>query len=106
MDSLERSSDALPTLECAAQDASKEAYASLGDETLAEGPPKPDKVVGEAPSFEAVAGLLLSARQFNLAIGGPCRPSGPNRLVLNLSVKPMKWDHSPMDTSIPGPDST
>ena len=39
MDSLDRDFDALPPLEGAAQDASKEAYASLEDGALAKRPP-------------------------------------------------------------------
>ena len=49
-DSLERASNALPIVEgVIAQDASREACASLEDGTLAGRPPNTDKVVGEAP---------------------------------------------------------
>ena len=58
----------------------------------------------EAPSIETIVGLLLSTRHFSLAIDSPHKPRGPDRLVLNSPVKPMKWDHPPTDTSVPGPD--
>ena len=77
----------------------------MGDRAPVEVPPRVDKVVGEAPFAEAVVGPLLSARQFNLVIGGPHRPRGLDRLVLNSPVKPMKWDHPPTEVSLPGPDS-
>ena len=51
MDSQERASDALLTLEGAAQEAPKESCASLEDKVLDEGPPDADRVVGEAPFF-------------------------------------------------------
>ena len=54
--------DALPALEGAAQDASKEACASLEDGTPAERPPSADKVVGEAPSAKIVIGPSLLAK--------------------------------------------
>ena len=54
------------------------------------GCPSADNIAGKAPSVETVVVPLLSARQFNLAIGGPSKPRGPNRLVLNSPVKSMK----------------
>ena len=62
MDSLERASDVLPTLEGAGQDASKEACAPLEEGIPVEGPPSAGKVVGEATSAETAVGPLLSAR--------------------------------------------
>ena len=59
LDSPERASDALPTLEATAQDASREACASLEDGILAGGPPNVDKVVGEAPFVETAIGPPL-----------------------------------------------
>ena len=59
LDSPERASDAFPTLEATAQDASREACASLQDGILAGGPPNANKVVGEAPFVETVIGPLL-----------------------------------------------
>ena len=90
MDSPDQSSKALLALEGAAQDASREACVSLEDGVPAWGPTSDDNVVGEAPSVETIVGPLLSARQFNLAIGSLRRPRGPDKLVLNSSVKPMK----------------
>ena len=83
----------------------KEACASLESELLAGGPPSVDNVVGEAPFVETVVVPLVSTRQFNLLIGGPRRPRGHDRLVLKLLVKPMKWDHPPMDASASGSDA-
>ena len=40
------------------------------------GPPNADDVVGEAHSTETAVGLPLSARRFNLAIGGPPQAEG------------------------------
>ena len=105
MDSLERAFDAFPTLEGVAQDASKEACAPLEERIPTGGPPSTSNVMGETPSIETTVAPFLFARKFNLVIGGPRRPRGPNRLVLNSPVKPMKWDHPPADTFVPGPDS-
>ena len=58
--------------------------------------------MGEAPSIETTVGLPLLARQFNLAIAGPRRPRGPDRLVLNSPVKLMNWDHLSADIFVPG----
>ena len=71
---------------------------------LAEGPPNTNKIMGEAPSVETVVVSLLSARQFNLAIGGPRKPKSLNMLVMNLPVKQMKLDHHPADVLALGPD--
>ena len=76
----------------------------MEDGISARGPPRANNVVGKAPSIETVVVSLLSTRQFNLAIGSPRRPRGPNRLVLNSSVKPIKWDHPPMDSTALGLD--
>ena len=83
----------------------KEVCASLEDGILVKGPPSVDNVVGKAPFAETAVGPLLSARQFNFAIGGPRRPRVFKRLVLNSSVKSMKWDHSLADASVPGLDA-
>ena len=105
MESLERASGALLALEGASQDASQKACASLENEILVRGPPSVDNVVGEAPFVETVVVPLLSARQFNLAISGPHRPRGLDRLVLNSLIKPMKWDHPPTDMTASGPNA-
>ena len=62
LESPERASDALLALGGTAQDASKEACASLEDGIPVGGPPSTDKVVGEAPSIETVVSLPLQAR--------------------------------------------
>ena len=69
--SLERAFDALPALEGAAQDTSREAYVSLEDGTPAGGPLSADKVMGEAPFIEIVVGSPPSARRSNLVIVAP-----------------------------------
>ena len=84
----------------------REACASLEDGILAGGPPKADKVVGEAPYVETVVSLSLPARRSNLVIVGLRRPRGLDKLVLDSCVKPMKWDHPSADTSVPSPDAT
>ena len=66
---------------------------------IVEEPPKVDNVVGEAPFVERVVVPSFSARQFNLVIGGLDRPRGPDKLVLNSPVKPMKWDHPLKDAT-------
>ena len=68
------------------------------------GPPSTDKVVSEAPFAKTVVGPPLSARWSDLVITGLYRPRGPDKLVLNSCVKPMKWDHLSVDTYVPGPD--
>ena len=70
LDSPERASDALPALEDATQDASKEACASLKDGIPARGLPSADKVVAEAPSVETTVGHPLPAKRSDLIIGG------------------------------------
>ena len=90
VDPPERALDALPTLEGTAQGVPGEACALLEDDISVGGPSSADNVVGEAPSTETTIVSLFSVRQFNLAIGGPRMPRGPDRLVLNSSVKPMK----------------
>ena len=59
MDSPERALDALPTLEGATQDASKEACASLEDGAPTGGPPNADQAVSEAPATERTIGPPL-----------------------------------------------
>ena len=61
--------------------------------------------MSENPYVETNVVPLLFVRQFNLAIGGPRRPRGLKRLMLNSSVKPMKWDHPPADVSTSGLDA-
>ena len=48
VDSPKRSFDALPALECASQDASREACASLEDEVPSGGLPNADRAISEA----------------------------------------------------------
>ena len=51
--------------------------------------------------METVIGSSLPTRWSNL----PRRPRGPDRLVLNSPIQPMKWDHPLTDTFVPGPDA-
>ena len=62
-DSPKRAFDALLALEGFAQDASREACASLKDGTLAKRPTNADKVVGKAPFVETVVSSSLPARR-------------------------------------------
>ena len=55
VDSPKQAFDSLPVLEGAAQDASKEACASLENGAPTEGPPNADQVVREAPSVEMMS---------------------------------------------------
>ena len=71
VDSPKKAPGALLTLEGIAQGVPREARASLDDEISAGGPPIADNIMGEAPSIETTIVSLLSARQFNLAVGGP-----------------------------------
>ena len=73
----------------------------LENGVLAEGPRNADRVVREAPS-EVAVGPLFPARLTN---AGLHRPRGPNRLVLNSLVNPMKWDQPSEETSV-GLEST
>ena len=82
VDSPERASDALPALEGASQDASKETYALLEDVVPTGGSPNADGVMGEVAS-EIAVGLSFLAR---LANAGPCRPRMSNQLVLGSYV--------------------
>ena len=59
VDSPKRASDSLPVLEGAAQDASKEACASLENGAPIEGPHNADQVIHEAPSAETAIGPPL-----------------------------------------------
>ena len=54
--------NALPALEGAAQNTSKEACVSLEDGALARGPPNTDQAVSEAPTAETTICFLLQAR--------------------------------------------
>ena len=67
MDSPERASNALPTLEGVAQDTSREDCASLEDGAQVGGPPNADQVVSEASSAETTVGSPLQARRSSLA---------------------------------------
>ena len=78
----------------------------MEDRIPAGGPPKANKVVGEAPSVETAVGLPLLARQSNLVIVGLRRPRGLDKLVLDSCVQLMKWDHPSADTSVPSPNAT
>ena len=91
MGSPERASNSLSTLEGAAQDASKEACASLEDGALVGGPPNADQVVREAPYVETIVSPLLQARRSNLIIPDAHKVRLPNRMVLGSYVKPMEW---------------
>ena len=88
MDSLEQDSNSILALEGATQEASREACASLEDGSIVGGPLGANNVVGEAPSEEIVGSSFLA----RLAMVNPCRPRGPNRLVLKAPVKPTTWD--------------
>ena len=90
MDSPERASDALSTLEGATQDASRETCASLEDGAPTGGPPNANQVVREAPSAKTVVGPSLLARRSNLATSNACKARLPDRLVMVLYVKPME----------------
>ena len=87
VDSPEGSLGALSTLEGASQGVFGEACASLEDGISAGGPLSVDNVVDKAPSVKTAVVPLLSTRQFNLAIGGPRRLTGLDRLVLNSPIK-------------------
>ena len=104
-DSLERAFDALSALESVAQDASRESFTSSEDGTPSKGPPNANKVMGDAPSIETVVGPPIYARRSNTAIASPRRPRGPNMLVLNSPIQPMKWDHLLTETYVPGLDA-
>ena len=104
VDSLEQAPGALLSLEGTSQDVLREDCASLEDGISVGGPPSADNVVGEVPSVETVVVPLLFARQLNLVIRGPHRPRGHDRLVLNSQVKPIKWDHPPVDAFALGPN--
>ena len=80
--------DTLPALKGAAQEAPKEARASLEDEVLDGGPSNADRVVVEA-LLEIVAEISFSSRIANV---GPSRLKGVTRMVLNSPVIPMKWE--------------
>ena len=90
VDSPEGAPDALLTLEGAAQDASNEACASLGDRAPAGGPPNTDQVVREAHAAETTIGPPLQARRPNLAIPSAYRGRLLDRLILSLYVKLIK----------------
>ena len=78
-------------MEGAAQDASKEACASLEDGALAGEPLNSNQVVSDAPSAKRIIGSLLHARRSNLAILGALKARLPDRLMLGSYVKPMEW---------------
>ena len=105
VDSSERAYDALPALEGAAQDASREACPSLEDGTLVGGPPNADQVVNEAPFVGTTIGLPLLARRSCLATFGARKARLPDRLVLGSYVKPMEWARPSTDMSALGPDA-
>ena len=104
-DSPERASNALPALEGTAQDASREAYASLEDRALAGGPPNAYQVVSEAPSTETIVFPSLLARRSSLATFDARKVRLPDRMVLGSYVKPMEWARHSMDTLAPSPDT-
>ena len=98
VDSLEQAPDALPALEGAAQDASKEDCASLEDRALSKGSPNVDQVVSEAPTAEITIGPSLQARWSSLVTPGTRRAKLPDRLMLARllsrgSGAVLRWTH-------------
>ena len=75
-------------------------WASLEDGVPAGVPPNADRVTGEAPLTMATE-LSFSVRLVN---ADPHRPRGPDRLVLNSPVIPMKWDQPSTGTLVSVPD--
>ena len=78
----------MSALEGAAQEAPKEARASLENGVLDKGPPDADRALEEAP-LEIAIELLFSTRLANV---GPRRLKGLDILVLNSLVISMKWE--------------
>ena len=72
----------------AAQEAPREACASLEDRVPTEGPPNANRVVVEAP-LEIDAKLLFSTR---LANADPRKLRGLDRLLFSTPIIPMKWE--------------
>ena len=105
VDSPERASGALPALEGATQDASRETCASLEDGASVEGPSNANQVVSEAPSIKIVVGPSLLARRSSLATFSARKARLPDSLVLGSYVKPMEWAYFSTDTSAPGLDA-
>ena len=94
----------MPALECATQDASKEACASLEDGVPAGGPPNVDEVISEAPSTETTVGPPLMARRSSLTTSSARKARLPDKLVLGSYVKPMEWARPSVDKSALGLD--
>ena len=101
VDSLEQASNALQALEGAAQEAPREACASLEDEIPNGGSPNANRAMGEAP-LEIAVELSFWVRFVNVV---PHRLRGPGRLVLNSPVILMKWEHPSMGAPILSPDT-
>ena len=106
MDSPERASDALPALEGATQDASRETCASLEDGASVGRPSNANQVVSEAPSTKIVVGPSLLARRSSLATSSAHKARLPDSLVLGSYVMPMEWTYFSADTSALGLDAT
>ena len=106
VESPERASDSLLTLEGAGQDASKEACASLEDGAPTRGPLNADQAISEAPSAEITVSSPMQARRSSLAIPNARRARLPDRLVLGLYVKPIEWGRPSTNTSAIGPDDS
>ena len=100
MDSPERDSEAIPTLEGAAQEASREVSKVLEDGVPAKGPFDTDRVARETPS-EIAGGPLFSAR---LANASPERARLPNRMVLGSYVPLQECGRPLLDMVAPSPE--
>ena len=86
-------------LEGAAQEAPREPCTSLED-GVPNGGFDADRAVGEAP-LDIAAKFLFLARLANAA----CRRlKGPDMLVLNSPIIPMKWEQSSLTALVPSPD--
>ena len=101
MDSLERALDALPVFEGAAQDASREACASLEDGDTTRRVPNANQVVSEAPVVETTLRPPLQARRSSFIIPDARKARLLDRLTLGSYVKPMKWGCPSVDMLAP-----
>ena len=92
-------------LEGAAHDASREAYALLGDVASFGGPPNADQVLSEASSAKIVVGRPLLARRSSLVTSGARKARLPDKVVLGSYDKPKEWPRPSEDTLASGPDA-